>query len=134
MKSLAIILTLFLSSTLGYSLPKVTLQNLHANNLKDDGGKIGAFVVQDLGVNYKNAVKEFLEKSPNCFESHPELPKLEMDDGSIRTTFGTTSHESLDCTENEMNVIMDTFDKVDNAVMKMIRDATGKIFEIELPN
>ena len=126
MKCLAIISTFFVTLTLGNSLPKVTLRNLHANNVKDDGGKIGAFVVQDLGIEYQNAVKEFLAKSLECFESHPELPKLEMDDGSIRTTFGTTSHESLDCTENEMNAIIDTFDKVDNAVLKMIRDVTGK--------
>ena len=126
MKCLAAFFVLFVNATFGNSLPKVTLQNLHANNVKDDGGKIGAFVIHDLGNDYQNAVRKFIEKSPKCFDSHPELPELEMDDGSTRSTFGTTNYESLDCLENEMNVIMDIFDKVDKAVFKMIREVTGK--------
>ena len=102
---------------------KIDLKDLlgdATNQIKDDGGKIGAFVITNLGTQYETALKNFIAKSPNCLDNQ-QLPTLEMEDGSLRTTFATTNFEPLDCLKVDMNVIMDTFEKVDRVVYEMIK-------------
>ena len=45
-------------------------------SLKDDGQKIGAFVLRNLGADYKKSVDNFYAKAPSCLRQHSELPRL----------------------------------------------------------
>jgi hypothetical protein len=45
-------------------------------SLKDDGHKIGAFVLRNLGADYKKSVDNFYAKAPSCLRQHSELPRL----------------------------------------------------------
>ena len=77
---------LFLSSILvssGYAknpLPSFDFQERKVNeeSLRDDGNKIGAFVVRNLGENYKKSVENFYAKAPGCLGQNSELPRLGM--------------------------------------------------------
>ena len=50
--------------------------NVSEESLKDDGQKIGAFVVRNLGADYKKSVDHFYAKAPSCLRQHSELPRL----------------------------------------------------------
>ena len=77
---------LFLSSILVSSsyaknpLPSFDFQERKVNeeSLRDDGNKIGAFVVRNLGENYKKSVENFYAKAPGCLGQNSELPTLGM--------------------------------------------------------
>lgn len=123
MKKSHCIVVILLVTSVAANLPKIDLKDLlgdATNQIKDDGGKIGAFVITNLGTQYETALKNFIAKSPNCLDNQ-QLPTLEMEDGSLRTTFATTNFEPLDCLKVDMNVIMDTFEKVDRVVYEMIK-------------
>ena len=45
-------------------------------SLKDDGDKIGAFVIRNLGAVYKKSIDNFYAKAPSCLRQHSELPRL----------------------------------------------------------
>ena len=125
MKTSIIIIGVLLVTLLAADLPKIDFKDLlddptDVNRIKDNGGKVGAFVLTNLGTPYETALKNFITKLPNCFDNQ-QLPSLEMDDGSLRTTFATINFEPLDCLKYDMNVIMDTFKKVDKAVFQMIK-------------
>ena len=108
MKKSHCIVVILLVTSVAANLPKIDLKDLlgdATNQIKDDGGKIGAFVITNLGTQYETALKNFIAKSPNCLDNQ-QLPTLEMEDGSLRTTFATTNFEPLDCLKVDMNVIM----------------------------
>ena len=75
---------LFLSSILVSSrnvknpLPSFDFRERKPNeeSLKDDGHKIGAFVLTNLGAHYKKSVDNFYAKAPSCLRQHSELPRL----------------------------------------------------------
>ena len=45
-------------------------------SLKDDGNKIGAFVLRNLGADYKKSVDNFYDKAPSCLGQNLGLPRL----------------------------------------------------------
>ena len=49
---------------------------VNEKDLRDDGYKIGAFVVKNLGNEYKTSVENFIAKAPNCLGQNSGLPKL----------------------------------------------------------
>ena len=75
---------LFLSSILVSSrnvknpLPNFDFHESKVNeeSLEDNGHKIGAFVVRNLGAVYKKSVDNFYAKAPSCLRQHSELPRL----------------------------------------------------------
>ena len=52
--------------------------NVNEESLKDDGHKIGAFAIKNLGAHYKKSVDNFYAKAPSCLRQHSELPRLGM--------------------------------------------------------
>ena len=77
---------LFLSSVLVSAsnaknpLPSFDFQErkVDEESLRDEGNKIGAFVVRNLGENYKQSVENFYAKAPGCLGQNSELPRLGM--------------------------------------------------------
>ena len=75
---------LFLSSILVSSrnvknpLPSFDFRERKVNeeSLKDDGHKIGAFVLKNLGAHYKKSVDNFYDKAPSCLGQNLGLPRL----------------------------------------------------------
>ena len=59
-------------------LPSIDFQerNLSGEDLKDDGKRIGAFVVKNLGKDYKTSAENFYAKAPSCIGKMTELPTL----------------------------------------------------------
>ena len=61
--------------------------SISAENFKDSGHKIGAFVVSQMDDSYQKAVENFYKNAPDCLKKHSDkLPNLKMNDGSFRTT------------------------------------------------
>merc|ERR1711935_908562 len=124
---------LFLSSILVSSsngknpLPSFDFQERKVNeeSLRDDGNKIGAFVVRNLGENYKQSVENFYAKAPGCLGQNSELPRLGMNDGSLRTTFASGTGKYPDCLSEEMEIMSNTFDQVDQIVSDIIEVVVG---------
>jgi len=124
---------LFLSSILVSSsyaknpLPSFDFQERKVNeeSLRDDGNKIGAFVVRNLGENYKKSVENFYAEAPGCLGQNSELPRLGMNDGSLRTTFASGTGKYPDCLSEEMEIMSNTFDQVDQIVSDIIEVVVG---------
>ena len=140
------ILLLYMAKTVrgqDHTLPQIDLEELQSATsstgdlqrlfkLKDQGGKLGAFVIK---TNLDNTVKSFISKAPGCIGSMREsehLPQVSMHDGSLRTTFATI--ESLDlshndsypnCLEPEASMISDLFEVIDTEVVKVIEMFSG---------
>ena len=112
----------------GKELPKIDLKNKNSEKLlvRDEASQIGAFVVTNLGPKYQESLQSFWENAPACLEKYGDLPRIEMLDGSIRTTFASEkSGQGPDCLENEVKVISEAFNLVDKTVVNIIE---GKIF------
>jgi hypothetical protein len=112
----------------------VLSKNNNLDFLRDDGGKLGAFVVTDLpaGHAYDKGVSELRETAPRCLdESH--LPVIELTDGSTRTTYATESAEFPDCIGDTMDVLSWVFDDVEALVSDLIEVAAGKQLFFDAP-
>ena len=110
-------------------LPTVDLsdKSFQTSNLLDDGGKFGAFIVKNLGQDYSNSVEALSKNAQNCLKEYPLLPRLDMNDASIRTTFASTQKESPECLSSEISTIVEAFDKIDTFVTNFIEMEVGKI-------
>ena len=115
-------------------LPKIdiTADHLDLEQVQDEGGKVGAFIVKTSQPEYAKAIEEFHANAPKCLGEQNSLPKLEMSDGSFRTTFATEtsaseSLESLECLASELQVMNSVFDQVDQLVSDFIQSQTGKL-------
>ena len=66
------------SSNAKNPIPSFDFQDRKVNeeSLNDDGNKIGAFVVTNLGEKYKKSVENFYAKAPSCLDQNLELPRL----------------------------------------------------------
>ena len=66
------------SSNAKNPIPSFDFQGRKVNeeSLNDDGNKIGAFVVTNLGEKYKKSVENFYAKAPSCLDQNLELPRL----------------------------------------------------------
>ena len=98
---------------------------INAENFKDTGHKIGAFVVSQMDDSYQKAVENFYKNAPDCLKKHSDkLPNLKMNDGSFRTTFanqiGQEENFHLECLDSEIKTISEYFDTVDSFVTKLI--------------
>ena len=113
-------------------LPSIPLSSLsqteiNAEILKDSGGKIGAFVVNHMDSAYQEALRTFMNQAPECLKQN-NLPHLEMNDGSFRTTYAKVAEEpSLQCLESETEIIDKYFDIIDEFVAKLIEAETGTV-------
>ena len=99
--------------------------SISAENFKDSGHKIGAFVVSQMDDSYQKAVENFYKNAPDCLKKHSDkLPNLKMNDGSFRTTFanqiGQEENFHLECLDSEIKTISEYFDTVDSFVTKLI--------------
>jgi len=112
------------------SMPTISLNSIEVNeinseSLKDSGGKIGAFVVDQMGSEYQQAFGTFLEKAPECLKNR-DFPNLEMNDGSYRTTYAVDKEDQpLLCLEREIEIIDKHFDTIDNFVAKVVEAESG---------
>ena len=81
--------SLVLSITAEIQLPSFDFQErkISEGSLRDDGNKIGAFVITNLGNDYKESVEKFIAKAPSCLKQNSELPML-----------GKVSSLRIDCT------------------------------------
>ena len=118
-------------------LPSIPLSSLsqteiNAEILKDSGGKIGAFVVNHMDSAYQEALRTFMNQAPECLKQN-NLPHLEMNDGSFRTTYAKVAEEPiLQCLESETEVIDKYFDIIDEFVAKLIEAETGTVeYQVE---
>ena len=98
--------------------------SISAENFKDTGHKIGAFVVSQMDDSYQKAVENFYKNAPDCLKKHSDkLPNLKMNDGSFRTTFANQIGQEeihLECLNSEIETISEYFDTVDSFVTKLI--------------
>ena len=103
---------------------------ISAENFKDSGHKIGAFVVSNMDDSYRKAVENFYKNAPDCLKKHnKKLPNLKMNDGSLRTTFANQMGEKeeiqLECLDSEIETISEYFDTVDNFVTRLIESVVA---------
>ena len=108
-------------------LPSIDVRDsvIRSRDVKNEiTNKIGAFEVKNLGEAYQQSMKQFFSQAPACLEKDTTLPKMVMNDGSVRTTFAKTSDSKLDpeCLSEEIRVIAKAFDQVDKIVTKIIED------------
>ena len=108
-------------------LPSIDVRDsvIRSRDVKNEiTNKIGAFEVKNLGEAYQESMKQFFSQAPACLEKDTTLPKMVMNDGSVRTTFAKTSDSKLnpDCLSEEIGVIAKAFDQVDQIVTKIIED------------
>ena len=76
---------------------------------------------------YQEALRTFMNQAPECLNQN-NLPHLEMNDGSFRTTYAKVTEEpSLECLESETEIIDKYFDIIDEFVAKLIEAETGTI-------
>ncbi|CAB4065159.1 unnamed protein product [Lepeophtheirus salmonis] len=120
-----------------FQIPRITLAQLVSlkdgdeaiNNLKDDGDKISAFYVSELGSEFN--LTDFRNKAPSCIGENPDLPTLTLKDGSSRKTFATTDSELYPvCMGKTMIPLVDAYDRIEAAVIQVIQlilngDSTG---------
>ena len=116
------------------ALPNIDINtdHLELEHVQDEGGKVGAFIVRTSEPEYAKSIEEFYANAPQCLGEQNSLPKLEMSDGSFRTTFATETIaseplESLDCLASELKVMNRVFDQVDHLVSDFIQSLTGKL-------
>ena len=112
------------------SLPSIDVHDsvIRSRDVKNEvTDKIGAFEVKNLGEAYQKSMKEFFSQAPACLEKDTTLPKMVMNDGSVRTTFAKTSDSKLnpECLSEEIGVIAKAFDQVDKIVTQIIEDIVG---------
>ena len=108
-------------------LPSIDVRDsvIRSRDVKNEiTNKIGAFEVKNLGEAYQQSMKQFFSQAPACLEKDTTLPKMVMNDGSVRTTFAKTSDSKLnpECLSEEIGVIAKAFDQVDQIVTKIIED------------
>ena len=117
----------------GEILPSISFKDLgsetiNAENFKDSGHKIGAFVVSHVDDSYRTAVENFYKKAPDCLKKH-KLPNLKMNDGSFRTTFanqmGHQEEIRLECLDSEIETMSEYFDTVDSFVTRLIESVVA---------
>ena len=111
-------------------LPSIDVHDsvIRSQDVKNEvTNKIGAFEVKNLGEAYQKSMKEFFSQAPACLEKDTTLPKMVMNDGSVRTTFAKTSESKLnpECLSEEIGVIAKAFDQVDKIVTQIIEDIVG---------
>ena len=111
-------------------LPSIDVHDsvIRSQDVKNEvTNKIGAFEVKSLGEAYQKSMKEFFSQAPACLEKDTTLPKMVMNDGSVRTTFAKTSDSKLnpECLSEEIGVIAKAFDQVDKIVTQIIEDIVG---------
>ena len=111
----------------GLSLPSIDVHDsvIRSQDVKNEvTNKIGAFEVKNLGEAYQKSMKQFFSQAPACLEKDTTLPKMVMNDGSVRTTFAKTSDSKLnpECLSEEIGVIAKAFDQVDKIVTQIIED------------
>ena len=115
------------------SIPKINLDELQKllenskngsfdgiESLLDNGGKLGVIEISNLGLDYENAVNNLKEYAPSCIGSakHNIPQKIQLPDGSFRTTYATTNKTYLECLD--MSVLSQTFDQIDTAMIHVI--------------
>ena len=108
-------------------LPSIDVRDsvIRSRDVKNEiTNKIGAFEVKNLGEAYEKSMKQFFSQAPACLEKDTTLPKMVMNDGSVRTTFAKTSDSKLnpECLSEEIGVIAKAFDQVDQIVAQIIED------------
>ena len=108
-------------------LPSIDVHDsvIRSRDVKNEvTNKIGAFEVKNLGEAYQQSMKQFFSQAPACLEKDTTLPKMVMNDGSVRTTFAKTSDSKLnpECLSEEIGVIAKAFDQVDKIVAQIIED------------
>ena len=108
-------------------LPSIDVHDsvIRSRDVKNEvTNKIGAFEVKNLGEAYQQSMKQFFSQAPACLEKDTTLPKMVMNDGSVRTTFAKTSDSKLnpECLSEEIGVIAKAFDQVDKIVTQIIED------------
>ena len=108
-------------------LPSIDVRDsvIRSRDVKNEiTNKIGAFEVKNLGEAYQQSMKQFFSQAPACLEKDTTLPKMVMNDGSVRTTFAKTSDSKLnpECLSEEIGVIAKAFDQVDRIVAQIIED------------
>ena len=111
-------------------LPSIDVRDsvIRSRDVKNEiTNKIGAFEVKNLGEAYQQSMKQFFSQAPACLEKDTTLPKMVMNDGSVRTTFAKTSDSKLnpECLSEEIGVIAKAFDQVDQIVAQIIEDIVG---------
>ena len=112
------------------SLPSIDVHDsvIRSRDVKNEiTNKIGAFEVKNLGEAYQQSMKQFFSQAPACLEKDTTLPKMVMNDGSVRTTFAKTSDSKVnpECLSEEIGVIAKAFDQVDKIVTQIIEDIVG---------
>ena len=108
-------------------LPSIDVHDsvIRSQDVKNEvTNKIGAFEVKNLGEAYQQSMKQFFSQAPACLEKDTTLPKMVMNDGSVRTTFAKTSDSKVnpECLSEEIGVIAKAFDQVDKIVTQIIED------------
>lgn len=118
------------------TLPSIEFPHLKNGLVRDTRNKIGAFVITHMEDKYQNAVRRLFSEAPECLGSHPGLPRLELNDGSYRTTFATMTGQegSLECLTGPMEVIEEAFDLVDDLVAEVIQNVTGPLLYRDGPD
>ena len=87
-------------------LPSIDVHDsvIRSRDVKNEiTNKIGAFEVKNLGEAYQQSMKQFFSQAPACLEKDTTLPKMVMNDGSVRTTFAKTSDSKVnpDCLSDD---------------------------------
>jgi len=111
-------------------IPKISLAELNSlvqrtspaalQSLKDEGGKISAFVINGLGAKYEQAIKDLIENGPECMNRLPENErnKLQMTDQSNRMTYATMDGDFPDCFG--IQYLSDVFDEIDGSISSLV--------------
>lgn len=109
-------------------------ENQNNQLLFDDGGQVGAFIIKNVGSKYAQAVENVIKKAPDCLDQdYPALPKFQMNDGSTRTTFASnsTKEDIPSCVAKDLEVVIQTFDQVQDIVSDIIGNITGETVQYQ---
>ena len=112
------------------SLPKITFEDLKntlnsanvdaLDKLNDEGGKMGAIVIDGLGYDYKMALQDLILNAPECMDllTEGKINVAQLPDSSYRKTYATMDGQYPDCLN--LQILSDAFDNVDALISKLL--------------